>query len=147
MQRQDYIIKQINQLGKVLSKLLADVLGLKHDLKITEADSIVNSVFEKELGFNFDEFLALKDAQFIPFLISNKFDLASMEELANLFFEIGTSSTEKEKEKQIICFSKAKIIYNHLNTERKTFSFDFMTKLNAMENQIQANEIKKNSYK
>jgi hypothetical protein len=139
LQRQDYIIKQINQLGKVLSKLLADVLGLKHDLKITEADSIVNSVFEKELGFNFDEFLAIKDAQFIPFLISNKFDLASMEELANLFFEIGTSSTEKEK--QIICFSKAKIIYNHLNTERKTFSFEFMTKLNAMENQIQANEI------
>ena len=139
MQRQDYIIKQIDQLGKVLSKLLADVLGLKHDLKITEADSIVNSVFEKELGFNFYAFLAIKDAEFITFLIFNKFDLASMEELANLFFEIGTSSTEKEK--QTNCFSKAKIIYNYLNTERKTFSFDFMTKLNAMENQIQANEI------
>ncbi len=139
MQRQDYIINQIDQLGKVLSKLLADVLGLKHDLKITEADSIVNSVFEKELGFNFDAFLAIKDAECITFLIFNKFDLASMEELANLFFEIGTSSTEKEK--QTNCFSKAKIIYNYLNTERKTFSFDFMTKLNAMENQIQANEI------
>jgi hypothetical protein len=139
LQRQDYIIKQIDQLGKVLSKLLADVLGLKHDLKITEADSIVNSVFEKELGFNFDAFLAIKDAEFITFLIFNKFDLASMEEIANLFFEIGTSSTEKEK--QTNCFSKAKIIYNYLNTERKTFSFDFMTKLNAMENQIQANEI------
>ena len=139
MQRQDYIIKQIDQLGKVLSKLLADVLGLKHYLKITEADSIVNSVFEKELGFNFDAFLAIKDAECITFLIFNKFDLASMEELANLFFEIGTSSTEKEK--QTNCFSKAKIIYNYLNTERKTFSFDFMTKLNAMENQIQANEI------
>lgn len=138
MQRQDYIIKQIDQLGKVLSKLLADVLGLKHDLKITEAETIVNTVFEKDLGFNFDELLKIKDAELIAFLSSNKFDLISMEELANLFFEIGDSSTEKEK--QINCFSKAKIIYNHLNSERKTYSFDFMTKLNAMEKQIQSNE-------
>ena len=137
MQRQDYIIKQIDQLGKVLSKLLADVLGLKHDLKITEAETIVNTVFEKDLGFNFDELLKIKDAELIAFLSSNKFDLISMEELANLFFEIGDSSTEKEK--QVNCFSKAKIIYNHLNSERKTYSFDFMTKLNAMEKQIQSN--------
>lgn len=138
MQRQDYIIKQIDQLGKVLSKLLADVLGLKHDLKITEAETIVNTVFEKDLGFNFDELLKIKDAELIAFLSSNKFDLISMEVLANLFFEIGDSSTEKEK--QVNCFSKAKIIYNHLNSERKTYSFDFMTKLNAMEKQIQSNE-------
>lgn len=138
MQRQDYIIKQIDQLAKVLSKLLADVLGLKNDLKITEAEKLVNTVFEKDLGFNFDEFLEVEDVKFITFLTSNNFDLASMEEFANLFFEIGTSSTEKEK--QINCFSKAKIIYSHLNTERKTFSFDFMTKLNAMEKQIQSNE-------
>jgi len=138
LQRQDYIIKQIDQLAKVLSKLLADVLGLKNDLKITEAEKLVNTVFEKDLGFNFDEFLEVEDVKFITFLTSNNFDLASMEEFANLFFEIGTSSTEKEK--QINCFSKAKIIYNHLNTERKTFSFDFMTKLNAMEKQIQSNE-------
>lgn len=138
MQRQDYIIKQIDQLAKVLSKILADVLGLKNDLKITEAETLVNTVFEKDLGFDFDEFLEVEDVKFITFLTSNNFDLASMEEFANLFFEIGTSSTEKEK--QINCFSKAKIIYSHLNTERKTFSFDFMTKLNAMEKQIQSNE-------
>jgi len=138
LQRQDYIIKQIDQLAKVLSKILADVLGLKNDLKITEAETLVNTVFEKDLGFDFDEFLEVEDVKFITFLTSNNFDLASMEEFANLFFEIGTSSTEKEK--QINCFSKAKIIYSHLNTERKTFSFDFMTKLNAMEKQIQSNE-------
>jgi hypothetical protein len=125
-------------LGKVLSKLVADVLGLKNNFRITEAEVIVNTVFEKDLGFNFDHFLDVKESDFITYLQSKSFDLISMEELANLFFEIGSSSNHLEKKQK--CFSKATLLFNYLNDQRKTFSFDFMTKLNAMKNLYHSNE-------
>jgi len=129
--RQDYLKKQIDQLGKVVAKVLRDLMGLKSDFRITEAEEMVNTVFEKELGFNFDEMLERKNDDFILFLIKDKkFSQETLEDIANILFEIGI--TLEDKNKQANYFQKAILLFEHLNTERKTFSFDFMVKINKM---------------
>lgn len=129
--RQDYLKKQIDQLGKVVAKVLRDLMGLKSDFRINEAEEMVNTVFEKELGFNFDEMLERKNDDFILFLIKDKkFSEATLEDIANILFEIGI--TLEDKNKQANYFQKAILLFEHLNTERKTFSFDFMVKINKM---------------
>jgi len=92
---------------------------------------MVNTVFEKELGFNFDEMLERKNDDFILFLIKDKkFSQETLEDIANILFEIGI--TLEDKNKQANYFQKAILLFEHLNTERKTFSFDFMVKINKM---------------
>jgi hypothetical protein len=129
--RQDYLKKQIDQLGKVVAKLVADLMGLKSDFRITEAEELVNTVFEKELGFNFDEIVEQKNENLISFLNTDKkFSQETMEDIANIIFELGMVIAEKNK--QANYFQKAILLFEHLNTERKTFSFDFMVKINKM---------------
>lgn len=129
--RQDYLKKQIDQLGKVVAKLVADLMGLKSDFRITEAEELVNNVFEKELGFNFDEIVEQKNENLISFLNTNKkFSQETMEDIANIIFELGM--VIEDKNKQANYFQKAILLFEHLNTERKTFSFDFMVKINKM---------------
>ena len=129
--RQDYLKKQIDQLGKVMAKLFADLMGLKSDFRITEAEELVNTVFEKELGFNFDEIVKQKNENLIQFLsVEKKFSQETLEDIANIIFELGI--TLDDKNKQANYFQKAILLFEHLNTERKTFSFDFMVKINKM---------------
>ena len=129
--RQDYLKKQIDQLGKVVAKLMADLMGLKSDFRITEAEELVNTVFEKELGFNFDEIVEQKNENLISFLNTDKnFTQETMEDIANIVFELGM--VIEDKNKQANYFQKAILLFEHLNNERKIFSFDFMVKINKM---------------
>ncbi len=133
--RQDYLKKQIDQLGKVVAKLVADLMGLKSDFRITEAEELVNTVFEKELGFNFDEIVEQSNENLISFLNTDKkFSQETMEDIANIIFELGM--VIEDKNKQANYFQKAILLFEHLNTERKTFSFDFMVKINKMKELI-----------
>ena len=129
--RQDYLKKQIDQLGKVVAKLMADLMGLKSDFRITEAEELVNTVFEKKLGFNFDEIVEQKNENLISFLNTDKkFTQETMEDIANIVFELGM--VIEDKNKQANYFQKAILLFEHLNNERKIFSFDFMVKINKM---------------
>lgn len=129
--KQDYLKKQIDQLGKVVVKLVADLMGLKSNFNITEAEELVNTVFEKELGFNFDEIVMQKNENLIQFLnTEKKFSQETIEDIANILFELGMVIEDKNKQTNYL--QKAILLFEHLNTERKTFSFDFMVKINKM---------------
>lgn len=129
--RQDYLKKQIDQLGKVVAKLVADLMGLKSNFNITEAEELVNTVFEKELGFNFDEIVMQKNENLIQFLnTEKKFSQETIEDIANILFELGMVIEDKNKQANYL--QKTILLFEHLNTERKTFSFDFMVKINKM---------------
>ena len=118
-------------MAKVIGKLLADLIGLKSDGHLIEAESIVNKVFETELNFNLDELLAIEDDKFIDFLTKKKqFSLETIEGIANILFELGDAFENKKNQRDY--FKKAISLFEYLNKERKTVSFDFMVKINKM---------------
>lgn len=129
--RQDYLKKQIDQMARVLAKLLGDIIGLKNDMRISEAEEIVNTVSEKDLGFNFDEVIQKENEELLNYLLNEKqFSTETIEAIANILYELGEIMGDKNK--QLNYFKKAILLFEHLNKERKTFSFDFMLKINKM---------------
>jgi len=129
--RQDYLKKQFDQMAKIIGKLLADLIGLKNDSRITEAVSLVDKVFETDLHFNFDELLKVEDDKLINFLTKEKqFSLETIEGIANILFELGDAFEDKNKKQHY--FKKAISLFQYLAKERKTVSFDFMIKINKM---------------
>lgn len=129
--RQDYLKKQFDQMAKIIGKLLADLIGLKNDSRITEAVSLVDKVFETDLHFNFDELLKVEDDKLINFLTKEKqFSLETIEGIANILFELGDAFEDKNKQQHY--FKKAISLFQYLAKERKTVSFDFMIKINKM---------------
>lgn len=126
----------MDQMGRVLGKLLADLLSIKSEGIPNEASELVNTVFEKEIGFDFDEIIKTKPEDLLQFLFGEKkFDEFHIEHIANILFELGSEPDKSIDEKQLY-FSRAEVLYNWLNSIRKVFSFDFMLKLNAMKNEL-----------
>jgi hypothetical protein len=133
--RQDYLKKQIDQMARVLGKLLADVLGLKSDGNILDANELVQEVFTKELGFEFDEILQTPVDDLLRFCREEKkFTEEHMEHIANILFELGMEK-ELKGEKEIY-YSRANVLYTFLNTTRNTFSFDLLLKMNRIKDEL-----------
>lgn len=68
MIRKDYIQRYFDELAKVL----AAVLQLKNDLKLTEAEAKINDFSTDYLGISFEEILSIEKGKLIDYLIENK---------------------------------------------------------------------------
>jgi hypothetical protein len=134
-QHEDYFKKQMDQMGRVLGKLLADLLGLKSEGNILEANDIVLEVFTKDIGFDFDEIIQTKPEELVSLLVEKKkFVDAHIEDIANILFELGMEKKfPAEKE---IYYSRANALFTFLNTTRSTFSFDLMLKMNRIKEEL-----------
>jgi hypothetical protein len=138
-QHQDYLKKQIDQMGRVLGKLLADLLGLKSEGNILEANDMVLEVFTKDIGFDFDEIIQTKPDELVNFLVEKKkFVDAHIEHIANILFELGMEKKFPAEKK--IYYSRANVLFSFLNTTRSTFSFDLMMKMNRMKEELEGDE-------
>lgn len=54
MEQRDYLQKQIDQLGRVLGKLLADLIGLKNQGEISEGIEIISQKLKDELDLDLE---------------------------------------------------------------------------------------------
>ena len=68
MQQRDYVKNQIEQLGKVLSKIISHFLGLKSDGFLSGAIAISHQQFREELQFDVDKSVLLNEAEVKEYL-------------------------------------------------------------------------------
>jgi len=132
MQQRDIIKDQIEQLGKVLGKVTALILGLKSDADILGGIEQVAEEFDTELHIDLHKLIALEQTEFQKAL-TEKFQNfeAPLEQLGNLLFEIGQQcGPEGELRQQYL--EKALWTFGYINTVSSTFSMERMGKMNEV---------------
>ena len=129
MQQRDIIKDQIEQLGKVLGKLITLMLGLKGNGDILDNIQQVAEEFDTELHIDLNKLIALEQEEFQKAL-AEKFQNfeAPLEQLGDLLSEIGQRCGPEGALRQQY-LQKALWTYEYINTISATFSMERMGKM------------------
>jgi hypothetical protein len=139
VEQEDFIKKQIDQLGLVLGKILSDLLGIKTQGHINERIEIINHTLKNLLDLDVDDMITIPPDKFIDtFQVKNKLTDNSFEMLANILFilgdEVDLKNNDKEKNKKL--YQRALIIYEYLNSKSSTYSFERHLKVEKIKNAL-----------
>ncbi|MDR3194304.1 MAG: hypothetical protein LBT76_03300 [Tannerella sp.] len=133
MEQRDYLLKQAEQLGQVLGKILADLLGLKNQGQTSLLET-AGQTFNEELGLDIHELIALETDGLIGKLLSEKkFNNGHLEQLADLFFIMAEDMSREEKNR---LNKKALSIYEYIESSELTYSFMRHWKMEKIKNDL-----------
>lgn len=124
MFRKDYIQKQLEQLGRVIAKVIADLSGLKTDGATDEGLRLARNTMQAELDVELNDLIALKPDDTIEFLIAEKQLIpGKLNLLADLLF--ATLPLYEESGQELIAENlreKTLLLYEYVNLSERTFS-------------------------
>lgn len=131
MERRDYFKKQIDQLGRVLGKILSDFLALKNTKGIGEAvESVVESLNAK-LDLSPATLANIPSSEIVNRLISShSFNNDSLELLADLLFRVAEERRDDNEWKRLM--GQALVIFRYLETVDSTYSLERRFKMDKI---------------
>ena len=128
MEKRDYIMEQIKQLGRVLGMILAGILKLKERGKYSEIHRYVENEMKDQLDLNFHHLADLSDDQFINTMIrERKLSLEGVETLAEIFLELGEIQESDDLKYKYL--KRALFIYEFLSENSETYSLSWTYKI------------------
>ena len=134
MEQEDYLKRQIDQLGRVLGKILTKLLGLGSNGQASQRIETTNQILKEESDLNIQELIDLKTDGFINTLISEKnFTHKNLDQLAEILLLIADSKPDKDKKN---IYEKCLTIYEYLETAEKTYAFDRQMKIKQLKNRL-----------
>jgi len=135
MQQRDFLVKQIEEMGKVLAKVVANFLKLKLDGKLKDGIEITNQQFEEKLDISIETILELDKPKLQQYFEQLKTHTEYIESISEYFFEIGTSYLEKENALKYL--NKAQDLLSISDNISQTASFARIQNLNKIKAKIQ----------
>jgi hypothetical protein len=124
MEQRDYIQKQIDQLERVLAKLLSSLLNLKSQGKINKAMKMVDQNLKKELDLDVQAIMAIPTENLIEILKDKKnLNIENLGSLADILFLLGASHPAKGAKSEIL-FKQCLTIFEYLEKLETTYSFE-----------------------
>ena len=131
MEEKDYFKRQIDLIGKVLGKLLADLIGTKNSNGLTGGIDITNQVLKDKLDLDIDFLIAIPKDKIIDFLkIEKGLSDENLELIAEiLIVNLRNSGNKMEEINRINLYEKCLKIYEHIEKFDKTYSFERNTKI------------------
>lgn len=131
MEQQDYLKRQIDQIGQLLGQMLADLLDLKGQGKISEGIEITNQSLKSELGIDIQELMNIPVDDFISKLKTGKvFGNENLDKLADILMIIADNKHESDKK---ILYERCLRIYEYLQRAENIYSFDRQWKIERIE--------------
>ena len=132
MEQEDYIKRQIDQLGRVLGKILAGLLGLKARGQASQGIESVSQELKTELGLNLEDLTLIPTDSFLTTLLDTmKFSDKNFEQLAEIMFlfaeELNARNTDVSKMK--LLYERALIIFEIFDKTSSTYSYDRHSKI------------------
>lgn len=131
MEQQDYLKKQIDQLGQVLAKILSDLLGLKNKGQINNGIELTNQTLKTEIDFDIQELLDIPTDDFVNTLKKQKNltndNLAKLVEILLLIADNGQTDNKK-------LYEKCLTIYEYLEKAENIYSLDRQWKIERIKN-------------
>ena len=127
MEKEDYLIRQISQLGRVLGKILASLLGLKASGQVNSGIEAANLELKNESGLNFDELASIPFESFLgKFPPAGKLNCDNFEMLADILFllaeELNGGDPDFEKRKRLL--ERSLEIYEYINAVSLVYSVE-----------------------
>ena len=123
MEERDYYKKQIDVLGRILGKLLSDLLGKKGKGVTVGGIELTNQILNEELNLTIEKITKITDEDFLDFLeTEKKFTNENLEQLAEIIIvniESGIDEITKLK-----LYEKSLILLEHIEKNEKTYSFE-----------------------
>ncbi len=134
MEQQDFLMRQIDQLSRVLAKLLADLVGPNKG-QVSESIEVTNQTLKTEIGLNIEELMTIPEDKFIETLRSNRqLSNNDLDAIAHVFYalaEMQQAAEQKYKLQQL-----ALTIYDYLDVNNTTYSLDSHLKMKQIRNAI-----------
>ncbi|MEE4197782.1 MAG: hypothetical protein V2I54_09065 [Bacteroidales bacterium] len=132
MEKEDYLKRQIDQLGKVLGELLAKITGSGRNPGASETIEIVSQVLDENLHWDIDQLIAVPENEFMDTLKSQHLDEVNLEMLADLLAEVAKYHSSDEHR----LLKRALIIYEALEQSTHTFSFARNQKMEEIQEKL-----------
>lgn len=125
MENQDYLKRQIDQLGRALAEIFSVLTGSKNNGQGVELN-FVNQIFEDELGLEISDSLDIPTDKFIDMLVNQK--NLSIDNL-NKFAEILLLIAKIRQDDTNILFEKCLVIYEYLEKAEDVYSLERQWKI------------------
>jgi len=126
METFDYLKKQIDELTKVLKKLIKEITTLKVDGRVDETIEIINKGLLEGLNMNLEEITNSPLEYFISSITADdKLSNQNLDLLADLFFRVGVllqKQDDREQAKRL--FNRSLLIYEYLLRIEIDFSYE-----------------------
>jgi hypothetical protein len=130
MEQEDYLKKQIDQLARILGKILTDMLGLKNQGQVGAGIEMSIQALKDELDIDIQELIELETSHFIPSLQSEKgFTDVALEQLASLLLAFADNQQYGDSKK---VYRKCLAIYEYLEKVDKTYSVERHLKMDRI---------------
>jgi S-adenosylmethionine synthetase len=127
LEQEDYLKRQIDQLARVLGKILFDLMGFKTEGQIGGGLESANAALQREMQLSFEALCAMPTATFIETLQQEKhFSNEHMEQLAEILLLLAEDAVKAKAETVVIrnFYERAMLIYEHLEQTSDTYSFE-----------------------
>jgi hypothetical protein len=139
LEQEDFIKRQIDQLGRVLGTILADLIGLKAQGQISEGIEAADKELKKKLYLNVDNLTSISTEKFIKTLQEGKkLSNDNFDKLVDILFllteELDERNTDNEKKNKL--YERSLTIYEHLEDTSSTYSFDRHFKIEKIINAL-----------
>ena len=132
MEQKDFLMREIERLGQVLSAIRQKIFGGNDRLAISVEKEVddAKGMLLKEVNLDLDKLLLLNKEDSANYLDNFKgFNATNIERLADYMAQIGF---EIESKKSTVYFEKALHLYDLANLKSETFSFEREKKIRAV---------------
>jgi len=127
MQQEDYIKRQIDQIGIMLEKLFSVLLGLRAKGRESEEILQVDNALSDTLNLNVDDLLAIAADKLIETLQGDiKLTNQNLEALAEILCLVAddADSDKNDNSRKAKMYERSLIIYEYVNKVSSTYSLE-----------------------
>ena len=133
MEHRDLIKDQIEQLGKVLARILSDFMGFKSEGKTGPGIEVTNESLKSELDLDIELILSKKEEELSNYFKAHKLTDEHIEEIADYLFEIGEHSISSDKNYAKTVYNRVLKLFKIVDGSSNSYSFDRINKKGKVE--------------
>ena len=137
MERRDILKDQIEQLGRVLGKILANFLGLKSEGRISQGIEMTNKQLQLELDIDIEKITTFDGPGLRDYLKGRKLVAEHLEKLSDYLAQVGKFTWEDDKQKAKRLLETAIELLDIADEISKTASFDRVDRRHKIEEMLQ----------
>lgn len=137
MEKRDYLMDQIEQLGQALAGIFSKLMGYKDQGKVPEATEMTSLSLKTELDLDLDELSAIPTDEFVSRIKEDKkFNYSNMELLADILLHIADDihNSNPDSNQDLNLYGKCLKVYKYLSDRDLTYSFERQAKIERIEN-------------
>ena len=135
LEREDYLMRQIMQMGQVLARMLARLINIKQVPDAGLSLDEIKQIYSTELDLSLD-LVQKTSAEDLIKLLKTDFNFIEqhLEQMADILSETANIFENTEKEQARELRQKSIIILEHLQESTGIYSFDRISKITQLRN-------------